>query len=424
MRHRTGRSVALVLAATAALAVSTTVAAAPAPPGPDDLVIRFENIETHARAHSPRARPPEHALAAILSERHQALRWSNPALAYDHEQSPDFTEWQLSLHKRFSRPLGGGERRLAWDARVESAELRRDQRLRELVVSLRAGYVELRLLTEHLDRLARLAGLIDLTAEAAASRHREGDLAGLDRQLIERTAYTVDATRRQLQARHRRQLAAWRADMGIPAGQPLALASPVGRLELDLEPLRAGPSPLAQTAAVRSQAALGRSLGLEAAASRTGLLPALEIYGGYRRFAPGDDGLVAGVALELPILDRGDDTAGQFLARQRELESELAADLSRREHQVRALLASIIETEARLDEQAERIGAGAATTDRLGDTLLVSFQEGAISLSGLLNAVQIEAGAIEARHEELGAHYRNVFELEAITGLDLVRPQP
>ena len=52
--------------------------------------------------------------------------------------------------------------------------------------------------------------------------------------------------------------------------------------------------------------------------------------------------------------------------------------------------------------------------------LLYSYEEGWLTLNELLNAVQIEVAGLTDYYEHMIRYYRNVFELEAITGSTLV----
>ena len=235
MSHRTRRSVVTMLPLLSLFAVIGVGYSDAAAQQTDDLILAIEDVETFARTSSPRLRIAAYEIDVVDAERKSALTWSNPALAYDHEQADSFREWQFTLNKRIDRPLTRGRLRDAWDGRVRAAELRSLQATRDVVADLKAGYVQARLIESHLDRLGRLAGLVDIAADVAGRRHVEGELSGLDRRLIQLAAYTIETAENRARSQHERMLADWRADMGVPASRSLVLSTPVAFRPADLQ---------------------------------------------------------------------------------------------------------------------------------------------------------------------------------------------
>ena len=380
-----------------------------------DLIIGFEHIESLAHSNSPHLRLLAHEIEVVQAERREALAWSNPALAYDHEQAASAREWQVTLQKHFTRPFSQGSLRRGWDRRVQSAELRGMQARHDLVAELKTGYVQLRLLESQLARFDRLADLVDLTAGVAGSRHAEGELSGLDRKLVRLAAYTIEAAAQRARSERRRLLAAWRADMGIPTIRTLKLATSIAFQPVDLDDVATYQGRLAVMPAEQAQVTLAQALEAQAGAVRSGLVPGLYVYGGLKRFEPDLDGFVAGVAVDLPLFDRGAGEADRLRAERRIVENELSFEKTRREGEVAALVASLRDAQALLAEFAADLAQ-----DSLADALLLSYREGAITLDDLLGAIQIEVTSLEAYHADLAAHYRDIFRLEALTGVRLV----
>lgn len=380
-----------------------------------DLRLGIEGVEPFALAHSPRLRVAAHEVDAVAAERRTALAWSNPALAYDHEEADSFREWQFTLNKRFERPLARGALREAWAGRVRAAELDARQTARDVVAELKAGYVRVRLLEAHLERLDRLGGLVATAADVAASRHAEGELSGLDRRLIQLAAYTIETAAGRARSQHERLLAAWRADLGVPASRGLVLTTPVSFRPLDLRDGAAGRGDPTALPGDQAQVELARALELQADAAGPGPVPGLEVYGGYKRFAPDLDGFVAGVALDLPLFGAGKGEAARLRAERLIVQDALAADRARRQGEIAALVQS-------LDKAQSLLGGFAAefAQSSLADALSVSYREGAITLDELLGAIQIEAAAMDAHYADLATYYTDIFRLEALTGAKLV----
>jgi hypothetical protein len=419
MLHRALRAAVFAMSLPVLLAAGIADPANAATVETDDLMIGFEDIESHALAMSPRLKILTQELAAVSAGRREALKWSNPAVAYDHEGTGSFSEWQVSLQKNFSRPFSRGDLSDGWDSLIKAEELRGVQATRDHLAELKAGYLLLRLGEDHLGRLDRLSALVDLAAGVAGRRHAEGELSGLDRQLIQLTTYTLEAAEHQVRNALRSEFAAWRTEMGIPASRQVRLTTAVGIHLIDLESLNGFQDQLASTPGSQAQVALAQSLGKQANAARPGLLPGFDIYGGYKRFDPDLDGFVAGIAIELPIFNQSAEEAERLDAERQIVESELSADLAQRRGEVAALVVSLREAQPLLADFEDRLDQTSLT-----DILLLSYREGAITLDELLGAIQIEAAALDIHHGTLASYYQNIFRLEALTGAKLVQLAP
>jgi cobalt-zinc-cadmium efflux system outer membrane protein len=379
--------------------------------------IRFDEIEALARTESPRARILGRQLTTIKAERDDALQWSNPALAYDHEDVESSREWQVTMHKRFVMPFSQTSQRDGWAARVRSAEYNHDQETQDLLAELKAGYVRLRLLDDYLDRLARLAELVELASAAAESRYAEGELSGAERQLIRLSALGVDADHRRVEQERREFAAVWGADMGIPAAVELRLSTSVTYEEVVLEKASEYVALLDGRPGIAAQRALAQALTKQADAARPSLIPGVDIYGGYKRIESEGGGFVAGIALDLPVFDRKAGAARLYEAKRQIVEDELAIFLARTTKEVESLVYLIEDAQQSLAAFAEHLDSEPPLTD----TLLFSYQEGSLTLDAFLNAIQIESAALENYYEELSNYYRNIFRLEAITGVSIVQ---
>jgi len=419
MSHRTWRSAVKAPSLLCLLAVIGLGYSAATAQETGDLILGIEDVESFALGHSPHLRIAALGVDVVESERQSALTWSNPALAYDHEEADSFREWQFTLQKRIERPFTRSSLRSAWNGRVLAAELNSLQATVDLVADLKAGYVRVRLIEAHLGRLDRLAGLVDTVAEAAGSRHAEGDLSGLDRRLIRLAAYTIETAENRARSQHEQLRASWRADMGIDASRGLTLATPVAFRPVALADIGTYRSKLAAMPGDQAQVELAQALGDLAAAARPGLVPGFGVYGGYRRFQPDLDGFVVGIAVDLPLFDAGGGEAGRLQAERLVVENALTVDRTRREGEAAALATALRAAQPLLAEFVADF-----EQDSPADAVLLSYREGAITLDELLGAIQIEAAALEAHYADLATYYQNIFRLEALTGVTLVNFAP
>ena len=420
MLHRTERSVAIMLSILGAILPGTPGLSLASTALASDVSIRFDDIEAYVREESPRAQIIAQKIAVVTAERDLALQWSNPSLAYDHEEYNIFRDWQITLHKRFTRPFSQSSLRDGWQGRIRSAELRGSQESENLLAELKTGYVRLRLFESYLDRLARLAELVDLASSVARSRYAEGELSGTDKQLIQLAAFSVGATSRRIRQEHRQYAAFWRADMGLPSAVTMDLVTDVRFQPFELDDASKYGAMLSNRPGNQARVMLAQALGSQAEAARPSLVPGIDLYGGYKRFASELDGFVAGVALDLPLFDGNGGASKRLEAERLIVENERAITLARTQAEIASLVTAINEAQPSLAEFAERLDQGPP----LADTLLFSYQEGSLTLDALLGAIQIESAAVENYFTELSGYYLNIFRLEAITGATIARFEP
>jgi hypothetical protein len=161
-------------------------------------------------------------------------------------------------------------------------------------------------------------------------------------------------------------------------------------------------------------------LSKQTAAARPSLLPGIDIFGGYKRSEPELDGFVAGIALSLPLFDGQAAAARRYEAERRIVENELGISMARTREEIEALVQFIAEVQPSLATLTEHFDDGSP----LADTMLYSYREGALSLDALLNSIQIESTALADYYEQLTTYYRNIFRLEAITGVSIISFAP
>ena len=105
MLHRAHRPVVTVLSVLVTLLAGSPWTGITSDARADEFTIRFDDIETFVDAASPRARILAQEVAAVKAGANDEFQWSNPALAYDYEETGPFREWQITLRKRFVSPF-------------------------------------------------------------------------------------------------------------------------------------------------------------------------------------------------------------------------------------------------------------------------------------------------------------------------------
>ena len=212
----------------------------------------------------------------------------------------------------------------------------------------------------------------------------------------------------------------WRVAMGLPSSSSLRLVTPVTFRPLSLDDVAHYEALLSGRPGSRSRETLAVALGRQAEASKPGLVPAFDIYGGYKRFADEYDGFVAGIAVDLPLFSGNSGAAKKLEAERLIVENRLSMDMALCREEIAALVVSIGEA----GESLADITGDLDPDEPLTDHLLLQYREGTLSLDALLGAIQIEASALESYYDELAAYYLNIFRLETITGATIARFEP
>lgn len=387
-----------------------------APARAETIAIKFDQLGEYARTTSTRAKILEQEFNLVQTERDQDLKWSNPELAYAREDVDQAGEYQITVGKQIEMPWVYLKRRGAWEARMQAAELSRVDHTSRLLAELRTGYVRLKLLGEQQMRLSLLRDIITDASHVATSRHQEGHLSGVDERLIQMFLITLGAQHQRVLQQQRMAESQWRASMGIDPDVKLAL-----RTEVEFRAFEPA-DPALHVAAIenrpgyQSRMLLQESLARRAETERRRFIPAFNLYGGFKKIEPDLDGYVAGISLDLPLFNVNGAAARRF-----EVEGDIAAretEIYRRElsGRIEALVSSANELRHALGLAADHFHQDMEAVN----TLLFSYEEGWMSLSEFLNAIQIEINGMQDYYNQLIDYYSNLFELEAITGQRLV----
>lgn len=385
--------------------------------GEESLTIRYIELEEWARTRSLAAADINAALELVKAERDIDLQPSNPELGIGHQNVDGNEESEVTLGKTFEMPWISIQRRSAWKERLRAAEYKAEEQRALLLSELRTCYATVRLLDAQLSRLTHIREVLTDASHVATTRHTEGHLSGVENHLIQMTVISLQTEHQRALAERRAVEIRWRALLGAEPEKGIILVTPI-----DFTPVVLGkPEDYARQVVSRpgyqSRQSLQQALAKHAIVERVRFLPSFGLYGGYKKIDPNYDGYVVGVSLNLPLLN-----SNRAVVRKFDFERQLAANEATRYHagqsgRIDALVTSISEAQGTLVHFKDHF-----EEDREAlDDLLYSYEEGWLTLSDLLNAVQIEVAGLTDYFNHLVRYYQNIFELEAITGQTLVR---
>jgi outer membrane protein TolC len=382
----------------------------------DELNIHFDQLDSLARMESPRSKIIEHEYQKSLAERDENLQWNNPELAYDIEKVDVSEEFQVTFGKQFALPWAHLSRRSAWNQRINSADLYRKSLMVDHVAEMKTGYVKVRINQQYLARLKQLHTILTEISHVAASRHTEGHISGIEEHLIKMALISLNANYHDAMQRRHEAMASWRTALGYSAEDSLILSTDIEYNKIELQPASHYIAVAEFQPGVQARQIMHQALSKQASAARASFIPSFNLYGGYKKIEPDYDGYVAGVSLSIPLFNRNSAAARKYRAESNIAAQEASLYRGQVEGKIRILTRSIEESQKILTTVANH----PEEDIEFLNTLLQSYEEGWLTLSELLSAIQIETAGFEDYYDLLIKYYENLFELEALTGEKLI----
>lgn len=410
----------MILGAASAVVACPFWPASPATAQAVEISIRFQDLGEYARKESPRARILAEEVKSLRARSDADLQWSNPQIAYEHEEIAPFREWQITIHKSVHTPFARSERKAGWAESVRAAELMFDASTLNLLAELKTGYVRQRLLDVYLEQLEGLKEIVTQASISTDARYREGKMSGVDRHLIQLALLSLDASRRNALQERSEIANEWLSEIGAPPGSDVILETPIAYKPVVLASPEEYIAQIEGRPSVQSHTAREKALEKQSEAARPSLVPGIELYAGYKHIEPIVDGWIAGAALTLPLFDRNAGPARELEARRRIAQNELVLYRTRTAGEIATLVRMIDDFQQMLEIIPVRTGRN---TSVMSD-LFQSYQDGGHTLDAFLNAIQIEVIGSRDYVDQLGKYYENIFRLEAITGVQIVSFEP
>jgi outer membrane protein TolC len=374
-----------------------------------------------ARVHAPATLAVQSAIVerdALRAESRQELRWSDPELSFEREELGPAHEQRLLLNQALPLPWQRIPLREAWRQRSSAADARLEQETREALARLQHDYFAMAVLDAHAAELATMERFVERAVEIAASQRQIGTGSGLERRFVDLAAADMQAA--LAEARLER---AWLRDrlatgLMLPAGTEIKLLTPVVWRPVELDPSRLADRLSVSSPQIRSQRLEREALQARRRAEGARWPSSLAVYGGLLRDDAEEAGLVAGIALGLPLF-------GQRGARIEELELRIRSATLAQQRGERDLLdrcagltRRLVELQPAL-ESGQSLARGRATSL---EALLLLLQEGRLSTPEFAAGLQLELRGMDLHKERLLEHFAALIELESLTGLELVRP--
>jgi outer membrane protein TolC len=284
------------------------------------------------------------------------------------------------------------------------------------MAEMRSGYVELKILDQQNQLLISIKEVLENNAHTVRERYQEGTLSGLDHNLLQMTFLTIEAAINQL-LKHRLDLEnRWNADAGIGVDHTVDRQTEIRYVpvpkNMDLTVFADIDSIPGMETRYAQQAALKADLSME----KMRLIPDISIAGGYKEVAPGFKGYQIEFSLPLPFFNLNRPQIEKKRLQLASSETDLLLYRNQVAGQINTHRQLIFDYQTLLEKMSLRL----TTEDVNLQQIISAYQEGWLSLTEMLNAVNIYYDFVTSYNQLLVYYYHTVFQLEAISGQKLI----
>lgn len=381
------------------------------------LSIAFEGLVDFAVNRSAEARLIETSYDLARTKSNLDMQWTNPNISYSQEYAGGDREHYLTLDKRIEMPWVYSLRRKGWKIKAKAAEFEKQARLREYFQQIKSTYVELKLLERQEQSLLETEQVIEKMMEVTSHKFKEGVFSELEQQAIQMTMFNMQSKVIEIEQERRAVESDLKVKLSIDESREILLVTNITFHSVTLESAdfyetRFTQAPGYQEWKMKIEAAEKR-IGL---AKRMRLLPSIEIFGGYKRVTPDEDGYVFGLSAPFPVFNWNQPQVD----RQRQEMQIMKEGFNQFTLQVLQGINVTLDAVKRTGKYLESATGNVERGERFLEGLLIAFEEGQISISELLNSVQILLENIREYYLQLTEYYQNLFLLESASGLELV----
>lgn len=357
--------------------------------------------------------------AMITIKRNTALQWSNPELNYEREEveanGSSEREEGVYLSKTFSLPWNYWQERSIWESEINAADFNYRQDSNELLATVKSEYVRLGLLQDLLEKQKSLITIVKEMSQIVNARREEGAISELEATLLSISVFGLEADIIKTQKAYRRVMNHLKQMLGISHSAKVHFVTPI--IFIDIATTLSQLSGLPEThtgmqALQMGLAATDSRISLE----RSNILPSISIEGGYKKVNPDWEGYTLGLSIPLPVLNLN----GPQIEEQKIKYRIQSAQVSMYRQKLQIEIYELIETIRASIELLRNRGVEQQSI-KIADDLTAAYQEGAISLTEFLNAIQLYRDGISQYAEQLAAYYEAVFKLEIHSGQQLIK---
>lgn len=386
------------------------------------IEVEISQIRELSEQYSPQWQQFENRLTySVRGEQAGATRL-NPSIAYDLEFLDDGIqseyEHTLFLQKEFRLPGHYRNLRERRDNRITQMEYETESSRAEWLAATRLGFIQIILNKQEIENLETLKEQIDRLSEASQRRAEEGETAAMDDQLLQMSRYHLEARIDEKRLENNRFITLWKSRMGFDQNTEVRFIGNFNEGRITLPQTGELISILDGSPRARAQRQAIRTATLETAYAQSSRLPTFQLSAGYKQLNPDWQGFLVGIALPLPILSSNREAISQARALEQIEQTERNLAQMERSQITFQIMEALDDYEKKLEQIPEHLNNPGQFLNRL----LISYQEGALSINDFLNSLSLMADAYQTKYNRLSGYYSMILELEAITGREFINP--
>jgi outer membrane protein TolC len=386
------------------------------------IEIKLHQIKELSEQYSPQWQQFDNRLNySVRGEQASATR-INPSIAYDLEFLDDGTqsefEHYLYLQKEFRLPGHHRNLRERRDSRITQHEYEAESSRAEWMAQTRLGFIRILLNQQEIEQLGILKDQVDRLSEASFRRAEEGESAAIDDQLLQMSRYHLEARINEKYLETNRLITYWKSRMGFGRDTEVRFAGNINEDRVNLPQTAELISILDESPRARAERQAIQSASLETSFAQSNRIPSVELSAGYKQLNPNWNGFLVGIALPLPLLSSNREAISQAKALEQIEQTERNLAQMERNQVAFQILNALVDYEVKLGQTPEHLSQPEPFLNRL----LISYQEGSMSINDFLNSLNLMADAYQTKFSRLFGYYSMILELEAMAGREFINP--
>ena len=382
----------------------------------DKLIsLSFGEIVDYSEKHSLIIKNIKEELALTNAEKNIDLQWSNPTFNMSKETVNSESEAIFTLNKEFEFPWIRKKRRNYWTYSLAVSEYKMQDQILYFESTLKKGYCEIKLLETQSEHLSTIRQTIENLANSAQNQFQEGAISGIEINLIQIVLEQIKITHQTLERNLNSTKNNWKIMMGIDDQIEVTFSSPIQFQPIEISSEEEYLSNLQNSNRYKYRLQKTKALQEKIKLEQTRIIPHFGLFGGVKTL-DGSQGLTAGISIPIPIFNRNKAIIKKQTSLHRIAVNELDQFEQQYKIEIRLMLNTILELDGVLKELSEFDNNVRTTLANI----FSAYEEGWLSLSGLLNAIQIHNEGIQQYYTQMNLYYKTIFELEALTGETLI----
>lgn len=385
----------------------------------ETVIISFDELSEFSNRQSLTIQNIKEEFALTKTEKQIDLQWTNPTINYSQEYVNEELDNYYTLNKQIEFPWVRAQRRKSWQTHLESANYKKDEQIRNFITELKIGYCEIKLLGTQLNHLEKIKNAIENLSDVAQSQFHEGNLSGIEQNLIQMSLVQITVNQQEIERKLYSARSNWKLNMGIDESLDIVLSSEIFFQSIEISSVETYRSTLSNSLGNQQRKQIINTIQQRIKLEQKRIIPHFNVFVGSKQIG-NDQGYLAGLSIPIPILHRNKAEINRQKTNHKIAENEL----SRYERELKSNVKTIIFTIENLKDWLDSLSENIINESTTIAGLLSAYDEGWMSLTEMLNAIQIHRDGKQQYYEQLNVYYKNIFQLEAITGETLVKFLP